>query len=119
METTSIEGNSPWHLDQEEHKGINKCQLVRVSFKRLKLLDLWRKQKRRRKLSRCSFLCLHSLLMCGTNTDLLGVGQELQQVFEQLCSIDLSFSLSDVLHNGAIGPESQRVHSGPVIKSKV
>ncbi len=38
------------------------------------------------------------------NTHLLCVRQELQQVFEQLCSINLSFSLSYVFNNGAVGP---------------
>lgn len=42
-----------------------------------------------------------------TNTDLLCVRQELQQVFEQLRSIDLASSLSYVFHNGVIRPARQ------------
>lgn len=44
-----------------------------------------------------------------TNTNLLCVRQELQEVFEQLCSINLSFSSPYVFHNRAVGSGRQCV----------
>lgn len=43
----------------------------------------------------------------GTDTNLLWVRQQLQQVFEQLCSIDLPVSSPYVFHNRAIRPGRQ------------
>lgn len=45
-----------------------------------------------------------------TDTDLLCIRKELQQVFEQLRPINLSFSPSYVFNNGAVGPASQTIH---------